>query len=146
MTESPKNKHRVLVEGPIQPLFIADSIAKHSSKTGIGAHAIFLGQVRADENDGKRVKEIVYSAYNEMAENTMAQIREELFSLYTITCLHIYHSVGVVKAGEISLFVFVSCKHRKESFKALEDIVEMIKAKVPVWKKEVYEDESYAWL
>ncbi len=146
MTEAQQKKHRVLMEGPIQPTFIADSIAKHSTKTDIGAHAIFLGQVRADEKDGKKVKEIVYSAYNEMAENTMSQIREEVFSQYPVTCLHIYHSVGIVKAGEISLFVFVSCKHRQESYRALENIVELIKAKVPVWKKEVYEDESYAWL
>ncbi len=141
-----KKKHKVLVEGPIKPSFIADSIAKHSSKTDIGAHAIFLGQVRADAKDGKAVKGIEYSAYAEMAENTLAEIREELFSRYSITCMHIYHSLGLVKAGEISLFVFVSCKHRGQSFDALRDIVELIKAKVPVWKKEMYEDESHVWV
>jgi molybdopterin synthase catalytic subunit len=146
MMEAQRKKHKVLVDGPIQPAFIADSIAKHSSKTNIGAHAIFLGQVRADEKEGKRVKEIEYSAYAEMAENTMAQIREEIFSQYPLTCMHIYHSLGTVKVGEISLFVFVSSVHRKQSFQALEEIVELIKAKVPVWKKEVYEDESHTWL
>ncbi len=144
--EAKKKKHKVLIEGPIQPSFIADSIAKHSSKTDIGAHAIFLGQVRADEKNGKAVKAIEYSAYVEMAESTLADIREELFSQYPITCMHIYHSIGTVNAGEISLFVFVSCKHRQQSFDALRDIVELIKAKVPVWKKEVYEDESYVWV
>jgi molybdopterin synthase catalytic subunit len=135
-----------LIEGPVQPAFIGDSIAKHSSKTDIGAHAIFLGQVRADAKTGKAVKAIEYSAYPEMAEAILSEIREELFSRYPITCMHIYHSVGTVKAGEISLFVFVSCKHRKESFDALRDIVELIKAKVPVWKKEIYEDESHVWV
>jgi molybdopterin synthase catalytic subunit len=144
--ETKKKKHKVLVEGPVQPLFIADSIAKHSSKTDIGAHAIFLGQVRADAREGKAVKAIEYSAYPEMAENILSEIREDLFSRYPITCMHIYHSIGTVNAGEISLFVFVSCKHRKESFDALRDIVELIKAKVPVWKKEIYEDESHVWV
>jgi molybdopterin synthase catalytic subunit len=144
--EAKKKKHKVLIEGPVQPSFIADSIAKHSSKTGIGAHAIFLGQVRADARDGKAVKAIEYSAYPEMAENILSEIREELFSRYPITCMHIYHSIGRVKAGEISLFVFVSCKHRKESFDALRELVELIKAKVPVWKKEIYEDESHVWV
>jgi molybdopterin synthase catalytic subunit len=144
--EAKKKKHKVLIEGPVQPSFIADSIAKHSSKTDIGAHAIFLGQVRADAKDGKAVKAIEYSAYPEMAENILSEIREDLFSRYPITCMHIYHSIGTVKAGEISLFVFVSCKHRKESFDALRDIVELIKAKVPVWKKEIYEDESHVWV
>jgi molybdopterin synthase catalytic subunit len=144
--EAKKKKHKVLIEGPVQPSFIADSIAKHSSKTDIGAHAIFLGQVRADAKDGKAVKAIEYSAYPEMAESILSEIREDLFSRYPITCMHIYHSVGTVKAGEISLFVFVSCKHRKESFDALRDIVELLKAKVPVWKKEIYEDESHVWV
>jgi molybdopterin synthase catalytic subunit len=144
--EAKKKKHKVLIEGPVQPSFIADSIAKHSSKMDIGAHAIFLGQVRADAKDGKAVKAIEYSAYPEMAENILSEIREDLFSRYPITCMHIYHSIGTVKAGEISLFVFVSCKHRKESFDALRDIVELIKAKVPVWKKEIYEDESHVWV
>jgi len=144
--EAKKKKHTVLIEGPVQPSFIADSIAKHSSKTDIGAHAIFLGQVRADAKEGRAVKAIEYSAYPEMAENILSEIREDLFSRYPITCMHIYHSIGTVRAGEISLFVFVSCKHRKESFDALRDIVELIKAKVPVWKKEIYEDESYMWV
>lgn len=144
--ETKKKKHKVLIEGPVQPSFIADSIAKHSSKTNIGAHAIFLGQVRADAKEGKAVKAIEYSAYPEMAESILSEIREDLFSRYPITCMHIYHSVGTVKAGEISLFVFVSCKHRKESFDALRDIVELLKAKVPVWKKEIYEDESHVWV
>jgi molybdopterin synthase catalytic subunit len=81
-----------------------------------------------------------------MAENILSEIREDLFSRYPITCMHIYHSIGTVNAGEISLFVFVSCKHRKESFDALREIVELIKAKVPVWKKEIYEDESHVWV
>lgn len=144
--EAKKKKHNVLIEGPVQPSFIADSIAKHSSKTDIGAHAIFLGQVRADAKEAKAVKAIEYTAYPEMAENILSDIREDLFSRYPITCMHIYHSIGTVKAGEISLFVFVSCKHRKESFDALRDIVELLKAKVPVWKKEIYEDESHVWV
>ena len=144
--ETVKKKRKVLVEGPIQPSFIADSIAKHNTKTDIGAHAIFLGQVRADEKNGKAVKGIAYSAYPEMAENILAEIREQIFSQYPVICMHIYHSLGMVKVGEISLFVFISCKHRQQSFDALRDIVELIKAKVPVWKKEIYEDESYAWI
>lgn len=144
--ETIKKKRKVLIEGPIEPAFIADSIAKHNTKTDIGAHAIFLGQVRADAKNGKAVRAIEYSAYHEMAENILAQIREEIFSQYPVICMHIYHSLGTVKAGEISLFVFISCKHRQQSFDALRDIVELIKARVPVWKKEVYEDETYTWV
>ena len=70
-----KKPKKVFVEGPIQPEFIADSIAKHSSKTDIGAHQIFLGQVRADVIEKKTVAAIDYTAYQEMAENVFHDIR-----------------------------------------------------------------------
>ncbi len=143
MTE--KKKQKVFVEGPISPQFIADSIAKHSTKTGIGAHDIFLGQVRNDLKDGKEVKAIEYSAYIEMAEMALFEIREAAFSEHNLVCMHIYHSLGKVNKGEICLFVFVSAKHRKDAFEACRSIVEKIKADVPIWGKELFEDETGAW-
>jgi molybdopterin synthase catalytic subunit len=59
--------------------------------------------------------------------------------------MHIYHSKGVVKIGEICLFVFVSAPHRKVVFKALEFIVEEIKVQVPIFGKELFEDDSHQW-
>ncbi|NNF19725.1 MAG: molybdenum cofactor biosynthesis protein MoaE [Flavobacteriaceae bacterium] len=135
----------VFVKGAISPEFIAGSIAKHQSKTGIGAHDIFLGQVRADEIDGKTVTAIDYSAYEEMANQVFHEIKEEAFRDFELSCLHIYHSIGKVKTGEICLFVFVSAPHRKEVFKALHQLVEEIKAKAPVFGKECFEDDSYQW-
>ncbi|TAL59538.1 MAG: molybdenum cofactor biosynthesis protein MoaE [Bacteroidetes bacterium] len=140
-----KKKHRVFVNGPVSPQFIADSIAKHSSKTTIGAHDIFLGQVRADEINGKTIKAIDYSAYEDMAEEKFHEIRESAFSKFDLTCMHIYHSMGKVKAGEICLFVFTSSKHRAIAFDACRWIVEEIKANVPIFGKEIFEDETYIW-
>ena len=135
----------VFINGPITPEFIANSIAKHQSKTGIGAHDIFLGQVRADVIEGKQVKAIDYSAYETMANQKFHEIREATFERFDLSCMHIYHSLGRVEAGEICLFVFVSAPHRKVVFNALEFVVERIKAEVPVFGKEVFEDESYQW-
>ena len=140
-----KKKHNVFVNGPITPDFIANSIAKHSSKTDIGAHDIFLGQVRSDIIDDKTVVAINYEAYQEMADDLFYEIREAAFAKYNLVCMHIYHSLGVVKAGEICLFVFVSSKHRKVAFEACEDIVEQIKAMTPIWGKEIFEDDSFVW-
>jgi molybdopterin synthase catalytic subunit len=145
MNPKKEKKHTVLVEGPISPQFIADSISKHSSKTEIGAHSIFLGQVRSDLIGDKKVKAILYSAYSEMAEKEFHQIREAAFERYTLTCMHLYHSLGEVKAGEISLFVFVSAVHREDAFKACKEIVDQIKAHVPIWGKELLEDGTFAW-
>lgn len=135
----------VFMDGAISSQFIGESIAKHQSKTTIGAHNIFLGQVRADEVDGKQISAIDYTAHQEMANAKFFEIRETTFEKFNLTCMHIYHSLGKVKAGEICLFVFVSSPRRKEVFKALEYIVEEIKAKVPVFGKELFEDESHQW-
>ena len=139
---SPKN---VFKAGSISSEFIGQSIAKHQSKTTIGAHNIFLGQVRADEIDGKTITAIEYTAYEDMANAKFHEIREVTFEKFNLTCMHIYHSLGIVKAGEICLFVFVSSPKRKEVFKALEYVVEEIKAKTPVFGKEIFEDESHQW-
>lgn len=143
MTE--KKNQTVFIKGAITPTFIAGSIAKHSGKTNIGGHDIFLGQVRNDLIDDKTVVAIEYSAYDEMAEEKFHEIREVAFAKYNLVCMHIYHSLGLVKAGEICLFVFVSSKHRKDAFDACRDIVEQIKAMVPIWGKEIFEDESHVW-
>ena len=140
--KKPKN---VFKEGAISSEFIAKSIANHQSKTGIGAHNIFLGQVRADEINGKTVTAIDYTAYEEMANAKFHEIREAAFEKFDLNCMHIYHSLGTVKTGEICLFVFVSSPRRKEVFPAIEFIVEEIKANVPVFGKEIFEDESHQW-
>ena len=142
---SEKKIKNSLVQGPITPEKIATSIAHHQVKTNIGAHDIFLGQVRADQIDGKEVVAIDYSAYAEMANKVFDEIRESAFEKYDLTCAHIYHSIGVVKAGELCLFVFTSSKHRAMAFDACRYITEEIKAKAPVFGKEVFGDSSFQW-
>lgn len=140
-----KPKKSTFIHGPITADFIGNSIAKHQSKTTIGAHNIFLGQVRADMIEGKTVTAIDYSAYEAMAEQCFHDIREAAFVQYELSCLHIYHSLGHVKTGEICLFVFVSAMRRKVTYEALEFLVEEIKKKVPVFGKEIFDDESHSW-
>lgn len=135
----------VFINGPVTSEFIGNSIAHHSKKTEIGAHSIFLGQVRADDLEDGKVVSIIYEAYEEMANDKFHEIREAAFEKYSLTCMHIYHSLGEVKAGEISLFVFTSSPHRKEAINACEEIVERIKKEVPVWGKEITDKGNYAW-
>ncbi|RZJ75055.1 MAG: molybdenum cofactor biosynthesis protein MoaE [Flavobacterium sp.] len=135
----------IFSEGPLSPQFIADSIAKHATKKDIGAHSIFLGQVRADAIDGRIVAAIEYTAYEEMALQKMHEIREAIFGKYSLTCMHIHHSLGAVRSGELCLFVFTSSKHRKMAIEACNEVVELIKAGLPIWGKEVFEDESHQW-
>jgi molybdopterin synthase catalytic subunit len=140
-----KKAKKVFIQGPIAPGKIAESIEKHNSMHEVGAHSIFLGQVRADAKPEGVVAAIEYSCYEEMATGVIHEIREETFSKFQLSCMHIYHSIGRVNAGEISLFVFTSSGHRKEAIAACEYVVEAIKSKVPVWGKEIFEDETHAW-
>lgn len=135
----------IFVEGAIAPNLISDSIAKHASKTNIGGHSIFLGQVRADEIEGKKVEAIEYTSHIELALEKMHEIREAIFAKYPLTCMHLYHSLGLVKAGEICLFVFTSSAHRKPAIEACNECVERIKAELPIWGKEIFEGEGYQW-
>ena len=142
---SEKRRKQVFVEGPITPSRIAESIEKHSTMHGIGGHSIFLGQVRADEIDGKAVAAIEYSCYPEMAEAVIHDLREETFAKFQLSCMHIYHSLGRVEAGGISLFVFTSSKHRAAAIDACSFVVEAIKSKVPIWGKELFIDDTHTW-
>ena len=143
--EKIRKPKKVFMQGPISPVFITESIASHQSKTDIGAHAIFLGQIRADKKEAGVVNGIEYSAYEEMAEDAFHKIREAAFEKFELSCMHIYHSLGVVSTGEISLFVFVSSPHRRAAFEASEYIVEEIKANVPIFGKELVGEAGYVW-
>lgn len=135
----------IFTNGPVTADFISQSISNHSSKTGIGGHSIFLGQVRKDEVNGKQVSAIDYTAFEEMAMAKMHEIREDIFSKYPLSCMHVHHSLGVVNSGEICLFVFTSSKHRKPAIEACAELVERIKSELPIWGKEIYTDKSHQW-
>ena len=135
----------IFIEGAISPVFIAESIQKHRERTNIGGHSIFLGQVRADDIDGKTVIAIEYTSYEEPALEKMRIIKEDIFAKYPLSCMHVHHSLGRVAAGEICLFVFTSSAHRKAAIEACEETVERLKAELPIWGKELFDDESYQW-
>jgi len=140
-----KKLRNIFTNGSIPSQFIADSIQKHQSKTDIGAHSIFLGQVRADKIGEEHVIGINYTAYEDMALEKMYEIREAIFEKYPLTCLHVHHSLGMVPTGEVCLFVFTSSAHRKAAMQACDELVERIKAELPVWGKEILTNEAHQW-
>jgi molybdopterin synthase catalytic subunit len=93
----------------------------------------------------KAVSAIEYTTYEEMALEKMHEIREDIFAKYPLSCMHVYHSLGIVATGEISLFVFTSSAHRKAAIDACEEAVERIKAELPVWGKELFDNATYQW-
>ena len=135
-----------LTYGPVSQNLISQLIEKMNNRTDAGGHMIFLGQVRADIIDGKKVKAIEYSAYTELVDVEAEKIKKAVFSEFDdVKSIDIIHSTGIVNAGEISLLVTVSAGHRIHAMQACSKAVELIKEKLPVWKKEIYEDNSHHW-
>lgn len=142
---SDKKIKNSFIEGPILPQFITNSIARHQSMTAIGGHSIFLGQIRTDTVNDQVVRAMEFTAYKELAEESIAAIREDIFAKYSIHCMHVYHSLGTVTAGEICFFVFSSAAHRKAAIDSCNEMVERFKKEVPLWGKELFDDGTHSW-
>ncbi len=142
-------KRDIFVEGAIPASFIAESIAKHATRTDIGGHEIFLGQVRADVIPGltrNRVEAIEYTAYQDMANEQMTVIREEAFARWPqITCLHVHHSQGIIKAGELCFMVFASAPHRQQAREAVAFVTDEVKKRLPIFGKEIFSEGGHIW-
>lgn len=133
------------ISGPITSGQIADRIASHQTEIHAGAYNIFLGQVRADRIEGKKVEGIDYTTKENMASAVFEQISEDAKMKFELFSIDILHSTGPVMTGEICLMVLVTCGHRKESFEACEYIVERLKKEVPIWGRELMADQTHSW-
>jgi molybdopterin synthase catalytic subunit len=137
---------RYLTEGAISSEQIAAEIVNLGKRKDTGAHSIFLGQVRDDLSEGTRVWAIEYSAYEGMVSTEAEKIKKIILREFSnVLEIIIIHAIGKVKAGEISMFVLVSAGHRDHATEACRQAVELIKERLPVWKKELFEDDSHRW-
>ncbi|PZR34324.1 MAG: molybdenum cofactor biosynthesis protein MoaE [Azospira oryzae] len=121
-----------------QPININEVMAAATDTTA-GAVNLFIGTVR-DNALSKKVVRLEYEAYEEMAIAETQKIFEEATSKWGIIRWAIAHRTGILKPGEIAVAVAVATKHRKESFEASQFIMNELKEKVPIFKKEVFED------
>ncbi|MCA1757361.1 MAG: molybdenum cofactor biosynthesis protein MoaE [Bacteroidales bacterium] len=135
-----------LVNGAIDPETISGILRTSQEDTGAGAHSLFLGQVRADMADKREVRAIEYSAYKEMVDSEADRIRKVTTDAFPdIRDIVIVHSTGIVKAGEVSLLVIVTAGHRDQATRGCRHVLELIKSSYPVWKKELFDDDSSRW-
>jgi molybdopterin synthase catalytic subunit len=101
-----------------------------------GAIAMFIGVVRGETLDGKKVEKITMEAYEEKADEVLAKIREDLSGKPGIVDVQIHHLLGDFDVGEDLVYVSVAGAHRKEVFAVLQEAVERYKSEAPVFKKE----------
>ncbi|HDZ41820.1 MAG TPA: molybdenum cofactor biosynthesis protein MoaE [Bacteroidetes bacterium] len=136
----------ILIPGPVKTSHIAEYFNKTSDDKSAGAHSVFLGQVRSDMVDDRTVRAIEYSAYEEMVAKETLRIKEIIMTAFSdVKDVVIVHSTGIVKAGELSLFVMVTAGHRDHATRACRHVLEMIKENFPVWKKEIFDDDTHQW-
>jgi molybdopterin synthase catalytic subunit len=101
--------------------------------TELGAVVDFFGVVRETENE-VAISGLEYEAFVEMAEAELGRISEETAQKFSLGSVIVHHRIGFVPAGEASLFVRVSARHRGAAFAGSQQLVELLKARVPIWK------------
>jgi len=127
----------LLVRDPIDVAAVQDVGA------GDGALCLFLGVVRGD-SDGRPVLRLEYEAYEDMALPMMEEIAADTRRRFGVTEVRIVHRLGRVEVGEVSVAVAAASPHRAEAFAACRHAIDTLKARVPIWKKELYADGA-AW-
>lgn len=111
-----------------------------------GAVATFEGTVRAEAgDDGRTLSALQYEAYEAMAAEQMATLRERAMKAFGILDAALVHRLGRVPLGEASVAVVVSAAHRAAAFDACRWLIDTLKADVPIWKKEIWSDGSTTW-
>ena len=115
------------------------------SDTANGATVLFLGHVR-DLNDGLAVRGIEYSAYGEMAERELATIASECARQFGIAHLAAEHRLGALSLGDVSIAIAIAHPHRAEAYEASRFMIETVKRRLPIWKREGYVDGTSDWV
>ncbi len=109
-----------------------------------GAEVIFIGKVR-NHSHAREVLYLEYESYESMAETLIAALIEEAKSKWSVDEVRILHRLGRVGLGETAVWIEVHSAHRDESYQASRFLIEEIKYRVPIWKKEYFKDGTSQW-
>ena len=121
------------------------AMTREVADNGRGAISIFLGTVR-NSNDGRPVNGIDYSAYDTMAVAEMSRIVEEAVSRFTGVAIAVEHRIGALQVGDVSVAIACAHAHRAQALDANRYVIEELKRRVPIWKREHYLDGTSEWV
>ena len=133
--------YSAIVEAPIDIARIVERVSNSAN----GATVLFLGTVR-EVNDGRDVTGIEYTAYRSMAERELAAIVEEAAALADSNHVAVEHRLGELAVGDCSVAVAAAHPHRARAFEAARYVIEELKKRVPIWKREQYVDGTREWV
>lgn len=123
----------------------ADAVIAAVAGPERGGTCVFLGTVR-DEGGAQGVIGIEYSAYHAMAERELDRIEDEVGAQWSDVRVAVRHRVGMVRSGEVSVAIAAAAPHRAEAFAACRYVIEEVKRRLPVWKKEHHRDGTAVWV
>lgn len=131
----------VITADPISP----DDRRKQLFDPAAGAYCGFEGWIR-NHNDGQAVLRLEYEAYEPLALTEGEKILAEAREKYLFSQAHCVHRSGLLEIGECAVWVGVSAPHRDEAFQACRYIIDQLKVRLPIWKKEHYVDGHSGWV
>jgi molybdopterin synthase catalytic subunit len=120
-------------------------LRKGLSSDYAGAFTCFEGWVRKN-NEGKIVSFLEYEAHEELCRTEAENIFQEVYKKFDVISAQCFHRVGKLEVGDMAVWIGVIAAHRDESFKACQYIIDQIKRRLPIWKKEHYENGDSGWL
>ena len=127
----------LLIHAPIDVAALERSVAG----PGMGAIVTFVGRARELSDDDRTVIELEYEAYPEMAESVLDEIRTEAESRFGVGCA-VVHRTGLVPIGDAAVAIVTAARHREEAYEANRFVIEAIKDRLPIWKRERFSDGS----
>ena len=130
-----------VVERTLDPASLLAEVAS----TANGATVLFVGTVR-EVNEGRAVTGIDYAAYSAMADSELQSIATETAARFGTTHIVVEHRIGTLGLGEASIVIAVAHPRRAASFEAARLIIEEVKRRVPIWKREHYADGTREWI
>ena len=122
-----------------------DALRERLFDPSAGAYCAFEGWVR-NLNDGQDVQRLEYEAYEPLAVKEGERVLAEAVSKFGVSHAHCVHRTGLLEIGDCAVWVGVSAPHRDEAFKACRYIIDQLKVRLPIWKKEHYVNGDSGWV
>lgn len=120
----------------------AHRAVEHPEAGGVG---VFTGMVR-DHHDGDRVDHLQYEAWEQRAEQALVEVAHDVAAAHpAIRCVHVAHRLGRLEVGDVSVVCAASAPHRGQALAAATDLIDQVKARVPIWKRETLVDGTVRW-
>lgn len=137
----------LLVQGGVPVAALSEVLTRWASLPHLGAHSVFLGQVRADRHPEGVVSAIEFSAHESMAERALRELAPRVAAEHTAEEVRVFlqHGLGELEVGEVPVIVAVATGHRAEAFAVCRGILEALKSEVPIYGKELFGREGHRW-